>query len=164
MTFNYPELSRLNKGDMLDTHGTNEDLKAFERRLTEIIACYQPQTKRWRFILLFATLVTSITAFQWLIDPQTEKVPLFESLHNHLFFTINCISLFVLFIFGIHKKVVAPTIIVSRIKSVLENFSMSCDYNGRLILKRTTNAATVSNNLVIPNLSNNGNDLLNHYN
>lgn len=123
---------------MLDNHQANEDLKAFERRLTEIIACYQPQTKRWRIILLIATLTTSISAFHWLFDPQTDDSTLVESLHNHIFFTFNCIFLIVLFLFGIHRKVVAPAIIVSRIRTVLENFNMSCDHEGRLILKRAT--------------------------
>jgi hypothetical protein len=122
---------------MLDNHQTNEDLKAFERRLAEIIACYQPKTKRWRIILLIVTLSTSITAFNWLFDPETERVSFVESLTNHIYFTLNCIVLIVLFMFGIHKRVVAPTIIVSRIKSVLENFNMSCDQNGHLILKRS---------------------------
>lgn len=115
---------------------TNDDLKAFERRLTEIIACYRPQTKKWRILLLIISLTTSVTAFQWLTDPITQKVTFVESLHNHLFFTFSCTILIILFIFGIHRKVVAPAIIVSRIKLVLENFNMSCDHNGRLILKR----------------------------
>lgn len=113
-----------------------EDLKAFERRLTEIIASYQPQTKRWRILLLIATLSTSVTAFQWLIDPETQKVTFVESLQNHLFFTFNCLGLILLFLLGIHRRVVAPAIIVSRIKQVLENFNLSCDQSGRL--KTTT--------------------------
>ena len=134
---------------MLDNHQTNEDLKAFERRLTEIIACYQSQTKRWRIVLLIVTLSTSITAFNWLFDPETEKISFFESLRNHIYFTLNCIVLILLFMFGIHKRVVAPTIIVSRIKSVLENFNMSCDHNGHLILKRSPSSASS-----LPSLSN----------
>ena len=123
---------------MLDNHQANEDLKAFERRLTEIIACYQPQTKRWRILLSVATLSTSISAFNWLFDPRIENVSFVESLHDHMFFTFNCILLIALFLFGIHRKVVAPAILVSRIRTVLENFNMSCDHDGRLILKRAT--------------------------
>lgn len=127
-------------------HQTNEDLKAFERRLTEIISCYQPQTKRWRAVLLIAALTTSITAFLWLNDPQTKDVTFVESLHNHLFFTFNYIGLIILFMLGIHRRVVAPAILVSRIRQVLENFNMSCDQNGRLILKRTsTNNSNINN-------------------
>lgn len=144
--------SRTGYIDMLDNPVASEDLKAFERRLTEILACYQPQTKRWRIILLMVTLTTSITASQWLFDPETGNVSLMESLHNHLFFTLNCIAFVLLIIFGVHRKVVAPSIIVTRIKSVLENFNMSCDHNGRLILKRasstygTTTITTPGNN------------------
>lgn len=126
-------------------HDTNEDLKAFERRLTEIIACYQPQTKRWRILLLVVALSTSITAFQWLNDPQTKNVTLLESLHNHSFFTFNSTGLIILFLLGIHRKVVAPAIIVSRIRQVLENFNMSCDQNGRLVLKKTPTTSNISN-------------------
>lgn len=127
-------------------HKTNEDLKAFERRLTEILACYRPQTKRWRILLIMATLTTSVTAFQWIIDPETERVSFLESLHNHLFFTLNCIGLIISFMFGIHRKVVAPAIIVSRIRLVLENFNMSCDQNGRLILKKSPSEACMISN------------------
>lgn len=128
-------------------HQTNEDLKAFERRLTEIIACYQPQTKRWRILLILATLSTSVTAFQWLTDPRTERVSFIESLNNHKFFTFNCLALLLLFVLGIHRRVVAPAIIVSRIKIVLENFNLSCDYNGRLILKRSSHSSTSSSGI-----------------
>lgn len=140
---------------MLNHHQTNEDLKAFERRLTEIIACYQPQTKRWRIVLLVAILTTSITTFRLLNDPLTENITLLESLHNHLFCTLSYICCIILFILGIHRKVAAPKIIVSRIRQVLENFNMSCDQNGRLILKRTSamngNTSLNSNNSTLSN-------------
>lgn len=120
---------------------TNEDLTAFERRLIEILACYQPQTTRWRMLLVLMVIATSVTAFQWLSDPETQQVPLAQSLHNHWFFTSNCIALVLLFISGIHKRVVAPTIIVARIRNVLKNFNMSCDRKGRLILKKKASSA-----------------------
>lgn len=132
---------------MLDNHQSNEDLKAFERRLTEILAYYQPQTKRWRIILMIATLSTSFTASNWLFDPETGNISFVKSLHNHKFFTFNCIVLLVLFMIGIHRKVVAPAIIVSRIRSVLENFNMSCDHDGRLILKRATSTLPPLSNM-----------------
>lgn len=119
---------------------TNEDITAFERRLIEILACYQPQTTRWRILLMLVTLSTSVTASQWLFDPKTQQVTLAQSLYDHWFFTSNCIALVLLFILGAHKRVVAPAIIVSRIRTVLKNFNMSCDRNGRLILKRAASA------------------------
>lgn len=45
-----------------------------------------------------------------------------------------------LFVFGIHKLVIAPQIITSRTRSVLAEFNMSCDETGKLILRpRPTN-------------------------
>ncbi|XP_013779726.1 nuclear envelope phosphatase-regulatory subunit 1-like [Limulus polyphemus] len=112
-----------------------EDLKAFERRLTEVIAYLQPQTKRWRVILFIISTCTAIGAWQWLMDPQTSEVSFCQSLMNHMFFTISSIILVILFLLGIHKRVVAPSIIVSRGRQVLGDFNMSCDDSGRLILK-----------------------------
>ncbi|XP_036603886.1 nuclear envelope phosphatase-regulatory subunit 1 isoform X2 [Trichosurus vulpecula] len=102
-----------------------EDLKAFERRLTEYISCLQPATGRWR----------TTGAWNWLIDPETQKVSFFTSLWNHPFFTISCITLIGLFFAGIHKRVVAPSIIAARCRTVLAEYNMSCDDTGKLILK-----------------------------
>ncbi|XP_065423147.1 nuclear envelope phosphatase-regulatory subunit 1 isoform X2 [Chrysemys picta bellii] len=96
-----------------------EDLKAFERRLTEYIACLQPATGRWRMILIVVSVCTATGAWNWLIDPETQKVSFFTSLWNHPFFTISCITLIGLFFAGIHKRVVAPSmypLIVCQVK------------------------------------------------
>uniref|UniRef100_A0A671XEH0 Nuclear envelope phosphatase-regulatory subunit 1 n=1 Tax=Sparus aurata TaxID=8175 RepID=A0A671XEH0_SPAAU len=86
-----------------------EDLKAFERRLTEYVSCLQPATGRWRMILIVVSVCTATGAWNWLIDPDTQKVSFFSSLWNHPFFTISCITLIALFFAGIHKRVVAPS-------------------------------------------------------
>ncbi|KAF2978818.1 hypothetical protein EK904_006067 [Melospiza melodia maxima] len=52
---------------------TETDLKAFERRLTEYIACLQPATGRWRMILIVVSVCTATGAWNWLIDPETQK-------------------------------------------------------------------------------------------
>ncbi|XP_030313746.1 nuclear envelope phosphatase-regulatory subunit 1 isoform X2 [Calypte anna] len=132
-----------------------EDLKAFERRLTEYIACLQPATGRWRnficiqnfrlhrkhselpnvqwklqgfmVILIVVSVCTATGAWNWLIDPETQKVSFFTSLWNHPFFTISCITLIGLFFAGIHKRVVAPSIIAARCRTVLAEYNMSCD-------------------------------------
>ncbi|KAJ8878019.1 hypothetical protein PR048_022482 [Dryococelus australis] len=41
----------------------------------------------------------------------------------------------ILFTLGIHKRVIAPSIIASRARAVLGDFNMSCDDTGKLILK-----------------------------
>lgn len=122
-----------------------EDLKAFERRLTEVISSLEPQTKRWRVILLLSCAMTAFGAFQWLTDPLTSQITFTSSLLNHLFFTFNALILLLLFLMGIHKRVVAPAIVVSRVRQVLVDFNMSCDDLGRLILKpRPTTANLIS--------------------
>merc|ERR1712035_163858 len=54
-----------------------EDLKAFERRLTEYVSCLQPATGRWRMILIVVSVCTATGAWNWLIDPDTQKVSFF---------------------------------------------------------------------------------------
>ncbi|GLV42848.1 CTD nuclear envelope phosphatase 1 regulatory subunit 2 [Carabus blaptoides fortunei] len=112
-----------------------EDLKAFERRLTEVIACLQPSTTRWRIVLAVISVCTAAGAWHWLTDPDTPTVSFAQSLWNHPFFAIASISLVILFILGIHKRVIAPSIITARTRTVLGDFNMSCDDTGKLILK-----------------------------
>ncbi|XP_057372192.1 nuclear envelope phosphatase-regulatory subunit 1-like [Daphnia carinata] len=112
-----------------------EDLKAFERRLTEVIQSIQPSTIRWRVLLAFISICTAVGAWQWLVDPETMQVSFLYSLYNHLFFTIASLLLVFLFVTGIHKRVVAPSIVASRARQVLTDFNMSCDDTGKLILK-----------------------------
>lgn len=113
---------------------SSEDLKAFERRLTEVIDKLQPTARFWRIILVLISVCTSIGAWTWLWDPNTSKISFHQSLWNHPFFTISCITLFTLFLCGIHKRVVAPSIIASRCRHVLSDYNMSCDETGKLIL------------------------------
>ncbi|TDG51179.1 hypothetical protein AWZ03_002266 [Drosophila navojoa] len=99
-----------------------EDLKAFERRLTEVVSSYRPPTNRWRIILSALSVCTAISAWYWLKDPRTTVVPLTESLWIHPIFTVATVTLIILFIFGIQKLVVAPQIITSRTRSIMKVF------------------------------------------
>ncbi|XP_032892261.1 nuclear envelope phosphatase-regulatory subunit 1 isoform X3 [Amblyraja radiata] len=86
-------------------------------------------------ILIVVSVCTATGAWNWLIDPETQKVSFFTSLWNHPFFTISCITLIGLFFAGIHKRVVAPSIIAARCRTILAEYNMSCDDTGKLILK-----------------------------
>lgn len=89
-----------------------EDLKAFERRLTEVVCSYQPAARKWRskfvlrekdwyldenflflVILLIIASATAIGAYYWLKDPDTSIVPFRESLLNHKIFSLAIVSL-----------------------------------------------------------------------
>lgn len=112
-----------------------EDLKAFERRLTEIIAFSQPTALRWRFVLLVVSVCVAIGACSWLGDPQTAEVPFMTSLWLHPWFSLSSVCMIGVFLAGIHRRVVAPSILVNRTREVLFDFSMDCDDAGKLILK-----------------------------
>uniref|UniRef100_A0A674N0W4 Nuclear envelope phosphatase-regulatory subunit 1 n=1 Tax=Takifugu rubripes TaxID=31033 RepID=A0A674N0W4_TAKRU len=108
-----------------------KDLKAFERRLTEYVSCLQPATGRWRMILLVVSVCTATGAWNWLIDPeQKEQRRRIEEQQR---------TLIALFFAGIHKRVVAPSIIAARCRTVLAEYNMSCDDTGKLILKPRPN-------------------------
>lgn len=178
------------------------DLKAFERRLTEVISCVHPSTVRWRckcirIMLLFIQpdgvddrlfccfcLCASNCSFaspnvshhidrclELVNRPENSRctfnrIPTkslyichssvsfvyvyrrraFARVYRHgrissgrnkfdwsLFFALDFpVSLFVV---GIHKLVIAPQILTSRTRQVLNDFNMSCDDTGKLILK-----------------------------
>jgi len=112
-----------------------EDLKAFERRLTEVITQLHPVALKWRIFLLIVLAFTLGTAWNWLCDPETTSVSLLQSLLNHPLFTLSCLTMLILFLLGIHKRVIAPSIIASRCRYVLADYNMSCDDTGKLILK-----------------------------
>ncbi|VDN58999.1 unnamed protein product [Dracunculus medinensis] len=87
-----------------------EDLRYFERRLTEVIHHMQPVAMRWRVVLLIAFGCTLWSAYFWLMDPSIRSVTLTESLQKHFMFSASVPSLLFLFGYlGIHNRVVAPT-------------------------------------------------------
>jgi len=112
-----------------------DDLKAFERRLTEIIASSHPSARRWTICLVIVSICVAIGAFYWLSDPSTAQVSFLESMWLHPIFSLSSLIMVVLFLLGIHRRVVAPSIVVNRTREVLFDFSMDCDDFGRLILK-----------------------------
>lgn len=114
---------------------TAEDLRAFEKRLTEVVSNLQPSMWRYRIMLVTLIVLTTFGAWTWLSDPQTAKISFHDSLWDHLIFTASCLMLVLLFAFGVHKRIVASSIITARCRAVLCEYNMSCDDSGRLILR-----------------------------
>ena len=54
---------------------------------------------------------------------------------NHMFFSTSMLVIGLLFLLGVHRRVVAPSIFVARVREVLSDFAMDCDDAGKLILK-----------------------------
>ncbi|RMX40928.1 nuclear envelope phosphatase-regulatory subunit 1-like [Pocillopora verrucosa] len=123
-----------NGSSVMASQQVTEDLKAFERRLTEYVQCLGPQTGKWRLILVLSSVATAAGAWGLITDNQHHP-SLLQYLWHHKFFTISCCNLFILFMLGIHRRVMAPQIILARTRVVLEDYNMSCDEKGRLILR-----------------------------
>lgn len=84
---------------------------------------------------MLASLCVAIGAFFWLGDPITAEVAFVTSLWIHPFFSVSALLIMALLLFGIHRRVVAPSIFVQRAREVLYDFAMDCDDAGKLILK-----------------------------
>ena len=112
-----------------------EDLKAFERRLTEVILHSKPAAFRWRLVLAVVSVSVAVGAVYWLGDPATAQVTFLNSLWLHPLFSLSSIFMVVLFFMGVHRRVVQTSIVLSRMREVLFDFSMDCDDTGKLILK-----------------------------
>ncbi|XP_057291751.1 nuclear envelope phosphatase-regulatory subunit 1-like [Hydractinia symbiolongicarpus] len=112
-----------------------EDLKAFERKLVEYISSLGPTANKWRLVLIVTCFATASTGWSWALDHQTSEISFLSSLVNHRLFALNLCILIILFLFGAHKRIVAQNIILARSRKILEDFNMSCDDRGRLILK-----------------------------
>lgn len=121
---------------MLSEDIREEDQKYFEQRLQKSIHSLQPYAAKWRLILLLMTVLTILFTWLWLNDPNTSNTTLFTSLKAHPFFLLSCSMLIISFVFGIHQRVVAPSILVQRIRLVLEDYGMSISQTGDLIIRR----------------------------
>jgi hypothetical protein len=127
-----------------------DDLKAFERRMIEIVSSLQPSIWRWRVILFILVVVTLLT-FYLLITTDSSSSKLttvnkssdksfLSSLYSNLFrkqiyFSVAISFLIFAFLFGIHRKMFSSSIIIARFRYILADYNMSCDTDGRLILK-----------------------------
>jgi hypothetical protein len=126
-----------------------DDLKAFERRMIEIVSSLQPSIWRWRVILLILVVFTLLAFYALMTDESSTKLPtvnkssdnsFLSSLYSNLFrkqvyFSVSFSLLIFAFLFGIHRKMFSSSIIIARFRYILADYNMSCDSDGRLILK-----------------------------
>lgn len=83
----------------------HSDLKAFERRLMETILQQRPRERLWRILLAGSLGVTLISSYFWLADSMRPESSLIESLLTHYVFTVNCLILVLLLVYGTHRRV-----------------------------------------------------------
>ena len=120
-----------------------DDLKAFERRMMEIVSSLQPSIWRWRVILLILIVSTSLAFYVFItssVNQSSDQQAFFSALYSNLFraqifFFLSLALLVFAFFFGIHRKIFSSSIIIARFRYILADYNMSCDSDGRLILK-----------------------------
>lgn len=112
-----------------------EDLKAFENRLTECVNHIRVKTNKWRVLLVLVCIWTFVSLWLWWID-NTEHDSYWEMFTDHKSLSLSIIALFCLYLFGFIERNNATPIVMSRCRSVLQEYNMSCDEHGKLILKR----------------------------
>jgi hypothetical protein len=79
--------------------------------------------------------MTVVFTWIWLNDPATSNTSLMTSLKAHPFFILSSCCLIISFLFGVHQRVVAPSILVQRIRLVLEDYGMSISQKGNLVIR-----------------------------
>ncbi|EGT33413.1 hypothetical protein CAEBREN_06604 [Caenorhabditis brenneri] len=136
-----------NRGNRMTEDPTQacEDLKFFEKRLTEVITYMGPSCTRWRFTIVIFAVIVGVTASKYLSSEKWEffQVPLLDLLiSTHLDFTVCVIAGLLLFgVLGVHRRIVAPTIVSRRCREALSPFNLSCDHNGKVFLRPARNPA-----------------------
>ncbi|XP_020806705.1 nuclear envelope phosphatase-regulatory subunit 1 homolog [Drosophila serrata] len=111
-----------------------EDLRAFERRLTEVVASYRILTLRWRIILILLANLMIIGAYSWLEDLHT-SLPFTQSIRSHPVFSVAALLFTLLIFLGKQKLIFAGKIMAIRTNGVLEIFNMECNEVGKLKMK-----------------------------
>ncbi|TKR94262.1 hypothetical protein L596_008572 [Steinernema carpocapsae] len=118
----------VNHSRLDDSNPTCDDLKFFERRLTEIIAQMQPGASFFLIVILSLIFSGIYLAYLWIFDSSITMISLYEALEAQRLITVSvAILVIVLTILGVHKRVVAPRIMIDRIKTVLADFCLTCD-------------------------------------
>ncbi|EFO84827.1 hypothetical protein CRE_03977 [Caenorhabditis remanei] len=146
-----------------DPSAACEDLRFFERRLTEVITYMGPSCTRWRItIVVFAVIIGVIGSkyvtrevvgfFGYLADFTFvfQNIEQFETSISHFLFTTHldfticvCVGFLLFGLLGVHRRIVAPTIVARRCRDALAPFSLSCDHNGKLIVKPAVRSPTL---------------------
>lgn len=135
-----------------------DDLKAFERRMIEIVSSLQPSIWRWRVILLVLIVFTLVTCYVLITDDSSTKSTTVNTssdnsflsslysnvFHKKIYFSVSFALLVFAFLFGIHRKIFSSSIIIARFRYILADYNMSCDSDGRLILKPRPNSSYLS--------------------
>ncbi|XP_064393721.1 nuclear envelope phosphatase-regulatory subunit 1-like [Halichondria panicea] len=112
-----------------------EDLKAFEQRLMECVRFVRTRTKKWRFILVGVLLWFLLSLYIWWMDDNHYE-GYWDMMSANKSLTASLLVLTLLYVFGVFERNNAANILTSRCQNVLYDYNMSCDQEGKLIIRR----------------------------
>ncbi|KAL3317610.1 Nuclear envelope phosphatase-regulatory subunit 1 [Cichlidogyrus casuarinus] len=125
---------------MVNPPEPTEDLKAFERRLREIVTGLNRQEKFWRIGVSLVLILWLFCLYFWLSDPSFPLEPFSVSLYNHPQFSFISLLLFFIIMAGGFRKMNLTSIVLERLVTVLDEYNMGCDKFGRLKLRPRPNS------------------------
>lgn len=120
----------------MNTREQTEDLKAFEQRLTECVGYVEATTSKWRILIVIVLVWLVISIWNWWRD-DTQYVTYLDMLKSNQSLSLCLITICIMYITGVFDRSRASKIITQRCRNVLRNYNISCDEQGKLILKRT---------------------------
>ncbi|KAH8339539.1 hypothetical protein KR074_004868 [Drosophila pseudoananassae] len=115
-----------------------EDLRAFERRLGEMVASEKPSKCRGGLLMGAIATCTAVGSCHLLEEARESSSLVFRALASQGAFVISMTSLVLLLIFGFKRVSRKDMPILRNLRSILGIFRMQCDDDGHLILNPTS--------------------------
>eukprot|EP00116_Pleurobrachia_bachei_P014616 sb/3474878/ len=113
-----------------------DDLKAFERRITRAVRYLEPKSYRWKFLLIISVLFVLFTGYGFITNLQIDSnFSILAALYENKVFALALIFLALLILTGAHNRADTSAIILSRNRLVLHEYNLSCNEKGKLIIK-----------------------------
>ena len=118
------------------TQQIQDDLRAFERRITKTVEYLEPKSYRWRILLFISVLFVVISGYNFITGIKLDRdFSILSTLYNDKVFIFALLFLLLLIITGAHKRANTSAIILSRNRQVLLDYNLSCNEKGKLIIK-----------------------------
>ncbi|CAI8032869.1 Nuclear envelope phosphatase-regulatory subunit 1 [Geodia barretti] len=114
-----------------------EDLKAFEQRVIDCVSHVRRRSIKWRVLVAVVLLWVVVSMWSWWTDG-SEHDNYLDMFYSNKSLCLSITVFFFVYILGFFDRQNAANIITNRCRSVLHDFNMSCNDQGKLIiLKRT---------------------------
>ncbi|XP_016944284.2 nuclear envelope phosphatase-regulatory subunit 1 homolog [Drosophila suzukii] len=110
-----------------------EDLRAFERRLVEVVTTEKSNTFRWRLVLGAIFACSAISACHWMRDAKDSESLVFRILSSHSAFALSVATVCLLIMYGFNHAAKQDPAILRNTREMLSPFRLNCDNKGRLI-------------------------------